>query len=106
MLPESEFVLNVLANQMEPARRHQAAGHERSEPNLVFLLGAGCSRQYGLPSFVELLSYLSEDWCDESITAESTAPSLETLRDKIDKYWQVQGPQKQKSTLEFYLAGV
>ena len=43
----------MLADKMKCFAENQA-----TEPGVVFLLGAGCSRQYGLPGFRELLAWL------------------------------------------------
>src|SRR6478609_6536870 len=50
----------------------------------VFLLGAGCSMQYGLPGFRQLLTYLGAD-----LRLPAFAPDLklEDIRTQIEKSW-------------------
>ncbi|HYG65377.1 MAG TPA: hypothetical protein VEL74_22535 [Thermoanaerobaculia bacterium] len=117
-----EYVLTFLSSRMAPPgwleevdpqvkRRHgvaesrpvQQEGQTKDEGvkrQLVVLLGAGCSRQYGLPSFLELLRYLWEDCLRE---APEDDMGLEVLRDKLDKFWQGQGPNYRTHMLKRYL---
>lgn len=101
-LTEFEYVLMALANRLVPPD-----WYKRDQPEergkVVFLLGAGCSRQYGLPSFVELLTYLWED-CLRRVPKPPL--SLELLRDKLDKFWQAQGPDDRRTMLRHYLGRV
>lgn len=100
-LSEFDYVLMDLANRMVPPEWYkQGSPGERGK--VVFLLGAGCSRQYGLPSFVELLTYLWED-CLRRVPRRSL--SLEHLRDNLDLFWQAQGPEDRRRILDYYLGG-
>lgn len=76
---------------------------EDGEPRnqIVFLLGAGCSRQYGLPNFKELLTYIWDDCFEPS--ADSLG-GFQTLRDKLDWYWQTLGPVDRRRTLRRHLS--
>lgn len=89
-LTDSEYVLTLLTNRMR----------QGSQP--VFLLGAGCSKQYGLPSFRELLLALWEDHLHYSGADLST----EALRDGLEKLWQALGPKDRRDILKGYLGGV
>lgn len=98
-----EHVLTMLFNHLElpESYRYKALdGKEEAGGDLVFLLGAGCSRQYGLPSFRELLTFLWEDYFR---SPPSKDWSFEVLRDRLDKYWQSQGPEDRKRVLSYYL---
>ncbi|MEA2564385.1 MAG: hypothetical protein QOH06_5889 [Acidobacteriota bacterium] len=98
-LTEFEHVLTALADRVVPPDWNtQDPSVERGK--VVFLLGAGCSRQYGLPSFVELLTYLWED-CLHRVPKPPL--NLEHLRDKLDPFWQAQGPEDRRRMLDFYL---
>ncbi|HEX3528820.1 MAG TPA: HD domain-containing protein [Thermoanaerobaculia bacterium] len=106
---ENEFdrTLTMLFNRIDPplwSPPSSGDAHaEKKDGKLVVLLGAGCSRQYGLPSFLELLTYLWEDFFRESPDPDW---KLEVLRDLLDKYWQSQGPADRKRILDFYLRRV
>ncbi|HEY2736797.1 MAG TPA: hypothetical protein VGK45_00240, partial [Thermoanaerobaculia bacterium] len=103
---ELDRTLTMLSNRIAPNRRSPqgAAGRKKfAEPSkLVVLLGAGCSRQYGLPSFLDLLTYLWEDFHG---TPPPSEWPLEILRNVLDGYWRPLGPADRKSILEFYLKG-
>jgi hypothetical protein len=88
-----EFLIRLLVSRMSWSMRQ--------ERRPVFLLGAGCSIQYGLPDFHTLLSDLWRDYF-----AEEPDPSwgTEFLRDKLDKYWQASGPTQRRAALSRYLA--
>lgn len=86
---EFDYVLTMLANRMKQEDR-----------GVVFLIGAGCSRQYGLPDFRELLSRI---WEDCFVDRPDPSWSLEVLRDQLDKYWQAQGPEARLAILGRHL---
>lgn|GEM_PF-4130158 len=94
MSSESDFgyVVTMLANRLRP--------EPPLSPKVVFLLGAGCSKQYGLPSFQELLAYFWQDCYHEQ---PDSSWSFETLRDRLDQYWRTLGPKAREATLEKYL---
>src|SRR5689334_17355583 len=84
-----------------PERRSRERTHRHvNKGQVVFLLGAGCSRQYGLANFKELLTYI---WQDNFRCPPDSSWSLEMLRDELDKNWQATGPGARKETLKFYL---
>jgi hypothetical protein len=87
---ELDYILQMLVSSMEPV--------DGKEPRdgLVFLLGAGCSRQYGLPNFKELLSYIREDCFQHPADALG---DFQALRDELEKYWQAQGPESRHRIL-------
>jgi len=89
-LTDPEYVLTLLTNRMSPDSRP------------VFLLGAGCSKQYGLPSFRDLLLALWEDYLHYSGDGRST----EELREGLEKLWQTLGPKDRKNILKSYLGGI
>jgi hypothetical protein len=89
-LTDPEYVLTLLTNRMSRGSRP------------VFLLGAGCSKQYGLPSFRELLLALWEDHLHYSGAGRST----EELREGLEKLWQALGPEDRKEVLKSYLGGI
>src|SRR5262245_61742510 len=89
-LTDAEYVLTLLINRMKPG----------SPP--VFLLGAGCSKQYGLPSFKELLLALWEDHLHYPGVARST----EELREGLEKLWQALGPKDRRRILKEHLGGI
>jgi len=65
------------------AARMRVFAEDRKGPGVVFVLGAGCSMQYGLPSFQQILT---------SIYRETHHPlevpqSLTELREKMDPFW-------------------
>lgn len=102
---EFENVLAMLVNKMVlPERRSLKSvksGRPRYEKGqVVFLIGAGCSRQYGFPTFRELLVYI---WQDYFRSLPDPSWSLEMLRDELDKSWRWQGPEAREEILRFYL---
>ncbi len=106
MSSESDFgyVVTMLANRLRPAGGSKEADSARppipDNQKVVVLLGAGCSKQYGLPSFQELLAYFWQDCYHEQ---PDSSWSFETLRDRLDQYWRTLGPESRKTTLEKYL---
>jgi NAD-dependent SIR2 family protein deacetylase len=96
-LTDFDFVMSMLVQKMYGGRNKEST-HDK--PGVVFLLGAGCSRQYGLPGFRELLADIWED-CFQSPPEPSW--SLDVLRDKIDQYWHSESPDFLRRRLDFYL---
>jgi hypothetical protein len=78
-------------------------GAKSPQAGVIFLLGAGCSRQYGLPSFQELLAAIYED-CYERLP--DPAWSFEILRSKLDGHWQALGPEERKTLLCRFLQNI
>lgn len=72
-------------------------------PGVIFLLGAGCSRQYGLPGFQDLLAAIYED-CYERLP--DPAWSFEVLRSKLDGHWQTLGLAERKELLGRFLRNI
>jgi hypothetical protein len=104
-LTQFENVVSMIVNRMVPPERKAKAtsprdGEAKKKGRVVFLLGAGCSRQYGLPNFRELLSYI---WQERLRRAPDPSWSLETLRDELDKHWQSLGPEDRHDILASYL---
>src|SRR6476660_8975939 len=102
-LSEFGYVLALLAHRLAPFSASGQDDETRRQEGVVFLLGAGCSRQYGLPDFRELLGYLWEDFFDRPL---DPTWSFETLRDRLDKPWQAQGPESRQKILSSYLKQV
>lgn len=100
-LSEFEYVLTMLASSMEPLeKRGQPRDHN---DGIVLLLGAGCSRQYGLPNFNELLTYI---WDDCFPRPADSLGGFQALRDELEKYWQAQGPESRCRILKRHLEQV
>lgn len=102
---EFENVLAMLVNKMVLPERRTLESVKKQRPRyekgqVVFLIGAGCSRQYGLPTFKELLVYI---WQDYFRSLPHPSWSLEMLRDELDKSWRWQGPEAREEILRFYL---
>src|SRR3954468_14569915 len=72
-------------------------------PGVVFLLGAGCSMQYGLPGFHELLSRVCYDLHGKK---ELENPNLDTLRRELDYYWKNEEVDRKRAILRKHLGYV
>src|SRR5262245_35405415 len=120
LLTEFDFVMSILVQKMRNAagpkplmqgsrpeplgggvQRRRAKARERL--GIVFLLGAGCSRQYGLPGFKELLTDI---WKDCFPDPPDPSWSLDVLRDQIDQYWHSESPDFLRERLNHYLKRV
>jgi hypothetical protein len=89
-------VLNTLARRLFDARDQ---GEEKA--GVVVVLGAGCSIQYGLPSFVDLLRFAYEDLNPkETLNLDWR---LESLRDQLEHHWLAAKPAELRKLLERYL---
>ena len=71
-------------------------------PGVVFVLGAGCSIQYGLPSFLDLLSFAYEDLNPDD-RERGLTERLESLRDRLDSHWRASKPAELRKLLARYL---
>ncbi len=81
-------------------------------PGVVFVVGAGCSMQYGLPSFLNLLRFSYEDlnpYNKEREVTEALSGSasqsqpLTSLRDRLDSHWRASKPAELRKLLTRYL---
>ena len=109
-LESLRFVLRILANRMADTRRQEedrrkafasGADPDPLKPGVVLVLGAGCSMQYGLPGFVDLLRYAFEDLNPHETLDEKWG--LESLRDRLDRHWRAAKPEELRTHLERYL---
>lgn len=97
----ADFVLGLLAERLVEAR--ERAEKERPETHtggVVFLLGAGCSMQYGLPGFADLLRLAHRDLIGRPAQKRE---GLSTLREKLDPYWRVRQDSELRALLRSYL---
>src|ERR1044071_3810980 len=90
---------NVIAHLKEESKGPFTAGN-RSD--VVVLLGAGCSCQYGLPSFQELLTNLYCDIYPRRQRPDSTW-STSSLRDELNDYFRDADKIRMREMLSVYL---
>jgi hypothetical protein len=97
-----QFVLDKLADRMIKARQLR---EKKARAGVVVVLGAGCSMQYGLPSFVDLLGYALEDMKGSENLPDPPGSEwrLESLRDRLDPDWRVAKPRELRRLLDRYL---
>ncbi|HLE85043.1 MAG TPA: hypothetical protein VJG13_11935, partial [Thermoanaerobaculia bacterium] len=104
-----QFVLGKLAERMVTTRRLKERFNPEvpkqaspEQPGVVFVLGAGCSMQYGLPSFVHLLRHSYDDLQPRGPKRDK-AWGLDSLRDRLDPHWRTSKPQELRDLLDWYL---
>lgn len=77
-------------------------------PGVVIVLGAGCSIQYGFPSFERLLEYAYDDLGIEPKRDEERGEErgLDALRERLDWHWRTLKPAPLRELLNRYLSGL
>ncbi len=102
------FVLRRLAarmitarDQLYPTARDRRSKRRTEPPGVVVVIGAGCSMQYGLPSFTELLGYAYDDLGVDP--SRDPRWELDSLRDRLDAHWRVLKPSELRPLLRKYL---
>ena len=88
------FVVQYLAKSM---RLYQQKGD--GVPGVVFLLGAGCSMQYGLPGFQDLLANIYIDFT--GLPQEEVAKwEQQKLRDELEDLFGSWDPDTQRESIK------
>ena len=102
------FVLSHLAERMKRAQEALAAtsrndllGSQDAPPGVVFVLGAGCSMQYGMPGFKTLLGHTYDDLRID--TSRDSRWELDSLRDRLDPHWRTLKPEELRKLLDRHL---
>ena len=99
MLRATEDVLAAMANCLAPG--NLVPGKPARKRKLVIVLGAGCSRQYGLPGFFDLMLRLAR-FVHRPV---DSSQDLEALRKNLEEPWHGLGRKRQREFLKLNLKG-